>query len=208
MKQLFVLVLTLLVINPFWGKSLRIIGTAQRVALLKHVSFSDADFPRWQALLAVSMIGVLVGLDPGFIAPRPGTSVAPMWGGALIGLASTWMAFLVIVGVLRWWLPRGGRWDKRGDLVNLVAASWLIADALGAGLTVLGVPPLLTLPLWLYSVYVGAKAMTSAIPQVSMGYAIAGIAIGLVPAFVVSGLVFVLFAGLLSTPGALPGAGT
>ena len=50
----------------------------------------------------------------------------------------TWAAFGVIVGLLRWWLPRGGRWDKRGDLFNLVAASWLVADALGAGLTALG----------------------------------------------------------------------
>jgi len=182
--------------------------TSLALFFLRAQPFSCFEFPRWQAVVAVSLVGVLVGLDPSLAAKPPEIAKPPLWLAAVLGSLMTWVAFGVVVGVLRRWLPRGGRWDKRGDLVNLVAASWLIADALGAGLTVLGVPPLLTLPLWLYSVYVGAKAMTSAIPQVSMGYAIAGIAIGLVPASVVSGLVFVLFAGLLGTSGALPGAGT
>lgn len=189
---------------------LPMIQSAFSLFVLRELPFSRFDFPRWQALLAVSMIGVLVGLDPGFRAPPSGAPAAPMWAGVLIGLASTWVAFLVIVGVLRWWLKRGARWDGQGDLFNLVAASWLVADTLGAGLTALGIPPLLTLPLWLYSVWVGAQAMESAMPRVTLGYAVGGIAIGLIPAMLASGLAFGLLAavlGLLDLSGTAPGAG-
>lgn len=168
---------------------------------LRAQPFSCFQFPRWQAIVAVSLIGVLVGLDPSLAATPPEIPEPPLWLAAVLGFLMTWAAFGVIVGVLRWWLPRGGRWDKRGDLFNLVAASWLVADALGAGLTALGVSPLLTLPLWLYSIFVGAKAMTNAIPQVSMGYAIAGIAIGFVPAVVVSWLVFAVYVPVLGMLG-------
>lgn len=186
------------------------IQPALSLFVLRALPFSRFDFPRWQALLAVSIIGVLVGLDPSFRAAPPGEPAPPMWAGVLIGLATTWVAFLVIVGVLRWWLKRGGRWNGQGDLFNLVAASWLVADALGAGLTALGIPPLLTLPLWLYSIWVGAQAMESAMPRVTLGYAMGGIAMGLVPAILASGLVFGLLAavlGILGISGAAPGAG-
>ncbi len=43
--------------------------------------------------------------------------------------------------------------------------------------------------------------MTNAIPQVSMGYAIAGIAIGFVPAVVVSWLVFAVYVPVLGMLG-------
>ncbi|WP_265305047.1 hypothetical protein [Verminephrobacter eiseniae] len=132
----------------------------------------------------------------------------PAWLGVVMGgmgLVTTWVAFPIIVAVLRWWLKRGGRWDGQGDLFNLVAASWLVADTLGAGLTALGVPPLLTLPLWLYSVWVGAQAIEGAIPQASLGYCIAGIAIGLLPAIVAAGSMFALVGVLMVVTGLVPG---
>lgn len=177
------------------------LNTSFSLFFLRGQPFPRFDFSRWHAVLAVSLIGVLMGLDPSLAATPPGIPEPPLWLVAVLGFLMTWAAFGVIVGVLRWWLPRGGRWDKRGDLFNLVAASWLVADALGAGLTALGVSPLLTLPLWLYSIFVGAKAMTSAIPKVSMGYAIAGIAIGFVPAVVVSWLVFAVYVPVLGMLG-------
>jgi hypothetical protein len=137
---------------------LKMLKTSLSLFFLQAQPFSCFEFPRWQAVVAVSLIGVLVGLDPS-LAATPEIAKPPLWLAAVLGSLMTWVAFGVVVGVLRWWLPRGGRWDKCGDLFNLVAASWLIADALGAGLTVLGVPPLLTLPLWLYLVYVGAKVI-------------------------------------------------
>ena len=177
------------------------LNTSLALFFLRAQPFPRFDFPRCHAVLAVSLIGVLMGLDPSLTATPPGIPEPPLWLAAVLGFLMTWAAFAVIVGVLRWWLPRGGRWDERGDLFNLVAASWLVADALGAGLTALGVSPLLTLPLWLYSIFVGAKAMTSAIPQVSMGYAIAGIAIGCVPAVMVSWMVFAVYVPVLGMLG-------
>jgi small-conductance mechanosensitive channel len=81
--------------------------------------------------------------------------------------------------------------DGQGNLFNLIAASWFIASLLSAGLIALGVPPLLTLPLWLYSVWVGANALSGAIPRASLGYSIAGIVISLIPAMLAIGVVFV-----------------
>src|SRR6218665_234447 len=148
--------------RPSWttGK-IRVLGVGQRMALLREVRFPDLLFPRWHSVLVISLIGMLIGLNPILREALPDVS-AP-WRNVVVevvaGLLLIWVAFLAMVAVLRWWLKRGGRWDGRGDLFNLVAASWLVADTLGAGLAALGVPPLLTLPLWLYSVWVGAQAI-------------------------------------------------
>ncbi|MBT9161240.1 MAG: hypothetical protein DDT26_02544 [Dehalococcoidia bacterium] len=171
--------------------------TAFSLFLLRELPFSRFDFPRWQALLAICLIGVLVGLDPSLRATPPDVPAPALWIALLLGLLLAWVGFLIILAVLRWWLQRGGRWDGQGNLFNLIAASWLVSNVLGAGLTALGVPPLLTLPLWLYSVWVGAQAMESAIPKASLGYCIAGIFIGLVPAILASGLLFGIVGAVL-----------
>lgn len=167
--------------------------------LLRALPFSCFDFPRWQAVLAVSLIGLLVGLDPSFRTPPPDMPDAPalpLWSAILLGLGLIWVSFISIVAVMRWWLQRGSRWDGQGNLFNLIAASWLVCNVLGAGLTAMGVWPLLTLPLWLYAVWVGAQAIENAIPKASLGYCIAGIVMGLVPAMLVSGLLFGLVAAV------------
>ena len=181
-----------------------IFRSALNLFVLRELPFSRFNFPRWQAVLSVSTIGLLVGLDPSFRAAPPGVSAPPLWLALLAGLVLTWVGFLVIVVILRWWLKRGGRWDGDGDLFNLVAAAWLVTNTLGAGLTALGMPPLLTLPLWLYSVWVGAQAMESAIPKASLGYCIGGIAIGLVPAVLASALVVVLIGLAMAGLGLAP----
>lgn len=169
--------------------------------LLREVPFSRFDFPRWQAVLAVTLIGVLADLDPGLRAGTPEMPGMPLWLAIPFVVLSVWVAFLIIVAVLRWWMKRGGRWDGQGDLFNLVAASWLVADTLGAGLTALGIPPLFTLPLWLYSVWVGANALSGAIPRASLGYSIGGIVIGLVPAMLAAMVVFAVFGIVLAMLG-------
>lgn len=153
---------------------------------LKELPFSRFDFPRWQGALAISLIGLLIGLDPAMRNGANGAPALPLPAALLLGLLATWAGVLLIVGLLKWRLKRGQRWDGRGNLFNLVAASWLVADVLGAGATALGVPPLLTFPLCLYSVWVGANAISSAIPRASLGYAIGGITLSLLPALLVS----------------------
>lgn len=155
---------------------------------LQELPFSRFDFPRWQGALAICLIGLLIGLDPAMRNGANGAPALPLPAALLLGLLATWAGVLLIVGLLKWWLKRGQRWDGRGDLFNLVAASWLVADVLGAGATALGVPPLLTFPLWLYSIWVGGNAIGSAIPCVSTAYAIGGIAVSLLPAMLVAGL--------------------
>lgn len=194
----------LIVLNPFWSNFLPIVGTGQKIALLQKVNFSHADFPRWQMVLAISLIGMLVGLDPNAHAATPRLSAAPLWASVLTGWVVTWIGFFVIVGVLHWWMKRGGRWDGRGDLLNLVAASWLVANTLGAGLSALGAPALFTLPLWLYSVWVGAHALSCAIPKASIGYSIFGIAISLIPTVLVTGALFAALDFMLVAVGIVP----
>lgn len=177
--------------------------TAFPLFLLRGLPFSHFDFPRWQSVLAVTLIGVLIGLDPS-LGSAPDMPAVPLWltlGGAVL---STWAGFLVILGVLRWWMKRGGRWDGHGDRFNLVAASWLVADTLGAALIALGVPPLLTMPLWLYSVWVGANALSGAIPKASLGYSIGGIVISLIPAMLAAMVVFAALGFVLAMLGVVP----
>ncbi|WP_449192422.1 hypothetical protein [Thauera sp.] len=85
-----------------------------------------------------------------------------------------------------------------------MAASWLVADALGAGLVALGVPALSTLPLWLYSVWVGANALSGAIPKASLGYSIGGIVLGLIPAMLAAMIVFAVLGIVLAMLGVGP----
>jgi len=197
------------VVNVYWAEKLRVLAVGQKMALFRKVTFQDLLFPRRQSVLAISLIGVLIGLNPRLRTALPDVS-AP-WLNVVVelvaGLLLIWVVFLAMVAVLRWWLKRGGRWDGQGDLFNLVAASWLVADTLATGYATLGMPPFLIwhlfLPLWLYSLWVGAKAMASAIPQASLGYCIAGIAIGLLPAVAASGLMFALV--VMPMTDALPG---
>lgn len=69
-----------------------------------------------------------------------------------------------------------------GYFFNLIIASWIVADTIGITLMVLGVPPWLTLPLWLYAVWIGGNAISGAMPTVNMQYILGGILIGMIPA--------------------------
>lgn len=207
MIKLITLICLFAVINPFWGKSLHIFGSGQSLFRLVRSSFSYFDFPRWQSAFAITLIGILVGLDPNIRTPppnMPNMPAMPLWFVIPASVLSVWAAFLVIVSILRWWMKRDGRWDGQGDLFNLVAASWLVANVLGVGLVALNVPPLLTLPLWLYSVWVGANALSGAIPKASLGYSIGGIVISLIPAMLTSGIVFALSGIIMGMLGLMP----
>lgn len=186
-------------LNNFCGDQLSsMINLSFCLFRLREISFSRFDFPRWQSVLAISLIGALVGLDPSGRTAPPDMPAPPLWFLLVLGVVMVWLTFLVVVAVLRWWMKRGGRWDGQGDLFNLVAAAWLVVDLLGACLVALGVPGLLTSPLWLYAVWVGANALSGAVPKASLAYSIGGIVIGLVPAMLISGLVMGLGGLVLS----------
>lgn len=162
---------------------MNIISSSLLAFIQREQPFSHFSFSRWQSVLAITLLGVLTGLDPRVTAPQPGMPEGAVMSPALgigFSVVLVWLCFLVCVGVVRWWARRGGRWDGEGDLFNLLAAAWLVPDALAAGSTIVGLPPVLGMALWLYSVWVAGHALSSAIPRVSLGYSIAGVLISVV----------------------------
>lgn len=181
-------------------------NSAISLFLLRELPFDRFAFPRWQAWLAMAFIGALTGLDPTMRAGTPEMPGLPLWAAVLAGMLLILIVFPLIVAFMKWWMKRGQRWDGQGDLFNLIAASWLVADALAAGLVALGVPMLLTLPLWLYSVWVTGNALSGAIPRASLGYSIGGIVLSLVPMLLLAGIVMGLLGFLAMSQGlAAPG---
>lgn len=173
------------------------LGASIQLFFLRELPFRYFDFPRWQAVLAISLLGLLASLDPSLLVAPPGMRPPPPPVIVVATLLAVWAAFLVIVAVMRWWMRRGGRWDGHGDLFNLLAASWLLADALVLGLIILSMPAPFVLPLALYGIWVSANALKGAIPRASLGYCSAGILFSLVPGMIASMAVFT-FAGLLA----------
>ena len=145
-----------------------VIQTSIFAFLLHEQPFERFRFARWQSVVAITLLGICSGLDPNMAGNAPDTPhpvALPLWGRIGIGVVTMWLAFWVIYGFCRWWLKRGGRWDGQGDLFNLIAASWLVVDLLGFLLSGLGVPESLVTLVWFYAIWVGANAMSGAIPK-------------------------------------------
>ena len=169
-----------------------VIQTSIFAFLLHEQPFERFRFARWQSVVAITLLGICSGLDPNMAGTAPDAPhpvALPLWGRIGIGVVTMWLAFWVIYGFCRWWLKRGGRWDGQGDLFNLIAASWLVVDLLGFLLSGLGVPESLVTLVWFYAIWVGANAMSGAVPKATLGYSIAGIVNGLA-------LIYVLLFGL------------
>ncbi len=142
--------------------------------LLRRLPWPCFGFPRWQSVAVITLIGVLTGLDPSQqIAPSP-------LPGILFSLLAIWLAFALNLFFMKWWMRRDGRWDGQGDLFNLLAASWAVVDIIGAGLMVFGVPQLLLLPLWAYSLWVATNALCGAIAKASFGYTLGGVLLAII----------------------------
>lgn len=169
--------------------------------LLKEQPFHRFDFPRWQAVLGISLLGVLIGLDPQTVAAEPGVPVMVL---AWLGFVMLWAAFLTGYWFLSWWMKRGGRWDGQGDLFNLLAAAWFVVNLIVCLMPLMGVPMIFQLPVWLFSVWVTGNALSGAIPKASLGYSIAGILLSGVPVTLVIGLVAALFGFVAVTLGWVP----
>lgn len=180
------------------------LGNALSLFTLHRLPLDRFTFPRWQSVLAITVIGLLVGFDPNMRVAAPELPPLPLSAVMPVALSLVWMGFLAIVAFLRWWMKRGGRWDGQGSLFNLVAAAWLVTNVLGAGLVAIGVSPLLTLPLWLYSIWVGVNALSGAIPKASRRYSFAGIMLSLIPAMLASTLVMILGGVLMAALGVFP----
>lgn len=149
----------------------------------RRLPFSAFSFPRWRSVLAISAIGALSWLDPEI---RTSTSLITV-------LLSTWIAFLVSLLIISWWIRRGGRWDGQGNLFNLVATSWLVTNAAAASLSLLGAPLAVVLLLLLYSIAITGNALAGAVRGLSLSYGVGGVLVAVIPALVVSTFSLVIF---------------
>lgn len=150
--------------------------------LLREQPFERFRFSRWQSRFVITLLGVLQGLAMHMhvhALKASDLALPTLWGKVVFGVLSTWVAFPIIHRACRWWLMRGERWDGKGDLFNLMAASWLLPFMLVYGLYALGVPGTLLVPILIYAIWVNANAMSGAVPKATLGYSIAGIVNGL-----------------------------
>lgn len=190
---------------------MNILSSGLSAFALRDQPMSNFAFTRWQSVAAITLLGVLIGLDPQMTTPQQGLpldAVMSLGMAIAVSVVLIWVCFLIGYGVVRWWVRRGARWDGEADLFNLVAASWFVPDALAAVLTILGVPMLMVSVLWLYSIWVAGNALEGAIPKVSLGYAIGGIVISVVLMMLVLGVVSVAVGVFLmgGMPPEAPGA--
>lgn len=162
---------------------------------------ADFEWPFWQSAVLLLIIAVVTGFDPVTAAMFS----SPVWA-IVMSIAMMAISFPVLVAFMRWWLKRDGRWNGQGALFNLVVAASAI-DVLGAGLTALGVPPLFTLPIFLYSIWIGANALAGAC-NVSLRYALGGVVLSLIPLMLAVMVSSVVMLTVFSAMGVmLPSAG-
>lgn len=194
-----------MVFNPLWSERLAVLSASRKPVVMQRLSWAELSFPRWQGVLAITIIGIVVGLDPAMTQASPSDVGLPRFMAIGLGIALVWPMFLATVGMLRWWVKRGGRWNGHGSLFNLLAAVWLVPDMLGAGLIALGVPLAYTVPIWVYSIWVGGKALSGAIPGASLSYGIGRILLSLIPAtLLATGVAARLSTAFLGQPDTAP----
>jgi hypothetical protein len=173
------------------------IKTAFHLFLLRPQPLAACDFPRWQSVLAICLIGLLGGLSPSARNDFPALSNAP---GQLAGL--TLYVTLVSFGFVQWflrrWMLAGGRWDGQGHFFNLLVASFFVTDLMHVVLQIAGVSRAGLLPLWGYSFWVAARALSGAIPQVSFRHALLGIVLSLPLAFFAAFIALVVLLPVLA----------
>lgn len=119
-------------------------------------------------------------------------SLGIMLASSALTLVIVWPTFLAF---LRWWMKRGGRWDGRGDMFNLLVASTLVVNILCMGLFAIGMPVVLAVVPWLYSIWVTGNALSGAIPKASLAYSIGGLFAYMLVSLVI-GLLLVLLVGI------------
>ena len=80
-----------------------IVSSAFLAFIQREQPISNFSFPRWQSVLAITLLGVLTGLDPRMTAPQPGMLETAVMSPALaIGFAVVliWVCFPVCVLVI------------------------------------------------------------------------------------------------------------
>ncbi|WP_417581487.1 hypothetical protein [Nitrincola sp.] len=129
------------------------ITIALDLARLRGHPIKDYTFPFWQAVILLTFIGISYGLDPSI--------GIPLIYAIILGVLIYWSWYWVCNFVISWWLKRSKLWDGRGALSRVIIASWGI-DILLPFLGLMGIPGLLLIPLWLYTLWVMVNAISHA----------------------------------------------
>jgi len=162
------------------------IKTAIHLFFLRKSDFYTINSKSTISILSIVIIGILTGINP--YNPIQKTSGNPLFIAHITntlvhGVIPTLTAFITITTLLGYWLRRGNRWNGEGNLLGLIAASWLIPDSMIAILVALGISQLLIIPLYIYSIIVGVFSLSNAIPKASRAYCLAGIILTFFPGF-------------------------
>lgn len=155
-----------------------IIRCALQLFFLCQLAWTHFDFSRWQALAALVLTGILGGLESLVTAESTDTPLtSALFLGIHFGFALGLVLTRVVIlwAIMRWWMPRGGRWDGRGKLFNLLVASLLVIDILSVLLAAAGTPALLISALRGFGIYITCNALAGAIPEADMDYIFNGI---------------------------------
>lgn len=173
-------------------KFFNMIKNAIHLFFLRKVDFYSFNSKVSASIFSILIIGILTGIDPSSPARtllNHPSFITYTVNIIIHGVLPTLSAFIIITALLGHWLKRGHRWDGQGNLLNLIAASWLIADSLIAILIALGISRLLIFPLLIYSIIVGVNALTNAIPKASRTYCLIGIILTSLPGFLAAAAV-------------------
>lgn len=162
------------------------IKTAIHLFFLRKSDFYAVNSKPIISILSIVVIGILTEINPRNPVQKISTNpsfITYITDTLIHGVLPTLTAFITIAALLGYWLRRGKRWNGEGNLLGLIAASWLIPDSIIAILVALGISQLLIIPLYIYSIIVGVYSLSNAIPQASRAYCLAGIILTFLPGF-------------------------
>lgn len=150
-----------------------LIKSALSLFCFRYQPLSNFNFPRWHALLVLSLLTLLTYVDLDTLK-NPGWVDVFSW----IYLA---LALWAYVWMFQWWLQRRGHRNQSGSLFNLLVCSWLVGDLLVLGLAAQGIHWLWLIPLQLYVLGVSCMAVWRVRPDLGYGYILAGLLLSAAP---------------------------
>ena len=159
MRNYFVLVITLLILNPFWRHKFPLLELGYSIFKCKKFNLEEFDFPRWQSLLSILIIGILVGLNFALYGDTILLIHMPLPLMLLLGIAVTCFVFLCFLLIIRYWLL-----SIKFEIADRLLFNWLVATALFGQIFCMGLmgiqsPNWLVILIVFYSLWVYATSL-------------------------------------------------
>lgn len=175
MLEFIVITSALSTLNPWMGAHFPVIGIGQRLALLRPVLPAEFSYPDRQAALSICLISIMAGLGARNEWIRPHDLSASSWSVFLWGFMVTGGCFLLVVSILRWWVPRQSRSLGNLSLFKVFTAAWLLPAVLGSGLLAVGLPAPWAVVIFVALGITSLHAMRCATPWLPSSILVAGL---------------------------------